>query len=172
MSIVRWSPFREVEAMHSEMNRLFSVFGGFNAQQLNDSQWMLPVDVVETQDALKLKAALPGVQPNNVNIEINDRLLTISAERRQEDRGQEGNYQWIEQQYGTFSRSVTLPRSADTEKIEARYNHGVLELTVPKLESAKPRRIALQTGDETSRTLEASLQSAPGENKQMEHIPG
>ena len=171
MTFVRWSPFREMEAMHNEMNRLFSRFGGFGGfdgeqarnGRASDSQWMLPVDIIETQDALRLKAALPGVDPQDVSIEINDNVLTLTAQRRQEEKGEEGSYQWIEQQYGTFSRSLTLPRSADAEKIEARYNNGMLELTVPKKESARPRRIPLQTSTTKPRTLEAGTpsQTAP-----------
>lgn len=160
MSIVRWSPFREMEAMHNEMNRLFSRFGGFEGEQKSGGQWMLTVDVIETPDALKLKAALPGIDPKDVNIEVNDNTLTLMAERRQEEKVEEGTYQWIEHQYGTFSRSITLPRHVDTEKIEARYNNGMLELTVPKKESAKPRRIELQTvSSNEGRTLEAGSQS-------------
>lgn len=167
MTFVRWNPFREMEAMHNEMDRLFSRFGGFGFGEFGaseaqrghegrsrDSQWMLPLDVIETQDALRLKAALPGVDPQDVNIEVHDHILTLTAQRRHEEKSEEGSYQWIEQQYGTFSRSLSLPRSADSEKIEARYNNGMLELTIPKKESAKPRRIALQTGSEP-RTLEA-----------------
>lgn len=162
MSVVRWNPFREMEAMHNEMNRLFSRIGGFSGftpEQFNDNQWMLSVDVLETQDALKIKAALPGIDPKDVNIEINDNVLTMSAERRRDDKVEDGSFQWIEQQYGTFSRSLTLPRYADTQKIEARYNHGMLELTVPKKESAKPRRVPLQISDQDSQAIEASYQS-------------
>jgi len=155
MSIVRWSPFREVEAMHNEMNRLFSRFGGFDGDQKNGGQWMLTVDVIETPETLKLKAALPGIDPQDVNIEVNDRTLTIMAERRQDNTVEEGSYQWIEHQYGTFSRSVSLPRYADTEKIEARYINGMMELTIPKKESAKPRRITLQTSDSEPHMVEA-----------------
>lgn len=163
MSIVKWNPFREMEAMHNEMNRLFSQvsgfgangYGRFNTGQNSESHWILPVDVVETKDALKLKASLPGIEPQDVKVEVNDNVLTISGERRHEAQTEEGGYQWIEQQYGMFSRSVTLPRYSDAEKIEARYNHGVLELTVPKKEGAKPRRIELQTGGSEPKAIEA-----------------
>ncbi|MBW3636594.1 MAG: Hsp20/alpha crystallin family protein [Armatimonadetes bacterium] len=155
-----------MEAMQSEMNRLFSRFGGFSGFNENlanngptsGSQWMLPVDVIETQDTLTLKAALPGVDPQDVNIEFNDNVLTITAQRRHEEKVEEGGYHWIEQQYGTFSRSLTLPRYADAENIKAQYNNGILELTVPKKESAKPRRIELQAGASEPRTLEAGSQ--------------
>jgi HSP20 family protein len=160
MSIVRWTPFREMEAMHNEMNRLFSRFGGFESEQKNGGQWMLSVDVIETPNALKLKAALPGIDPKDVNIEVNDNTLTLMAQRQQEDKQEEGTYQWIEHQYGTFSRSITLPRHVDAEKIEARYANGMLELTIPKKESAKPRRIELQMEGGT-RTLDSGSQTEP-----------
>lgn len=167
MSIVRWNPFREMEAMHSEMNRLFSRLGGLGTfnEQGQDNQWMLAVDVLETQDALKIKAALPGIDPKDVNIEVNDNTLTMTAERRHDQQPDSGSFQWIEQQYGTFSRSLTLPRYADLQKIEARYSHGMLELTIPKKESAKPRRVPLQVDSGDRQALSASLNSQD-ENKQ------
>jgi len=172
MSLVRWNPWQEMEAMHNEMNRLFSRFsgmGGFNSGEarlghhnevssnaingqaksdargdVNSGQWLLPMDVLETPGALTLRTSLPGVDPQDVHIEVKDNVLTVSARRKYEDQEDQGGYRWIEQQYGTFLRSITLPRSADTEKIEARSYNGVLELTVPKKESAQPRRIDLK----------------------------
>ncbi len=127
---------------------------------------MLSVDVLETQDELKIKAALPGIDPKDVNIEINDNVLTVTAQRRHDEQVKEGSYQWIEQQYGTFSRSLALPRYADSQKIEARYSHGMLELTVPKKETAKPRRVPLQVEPGQSQAIEASMNSQ-AEPKQL-----
>jgi|ThiBiot_300_plan_2_1041538.scaffolds.fasta_scaffold26176_3 HSP20 family protein len=157
MSLVQWSPFREMETLQSEMNRLFSRFNGDgeNSRAQNGGQWMLPVDVSETKDALKLKAAVPGVDPKDVNIEVNENVLTINAERRYQDEGEDDGYRWIEQQYGSFNRSVTLPSYADADNIEASYNNGVLELTVPKKESAKPRRIELKNGSNEPQAIES-----------------
>jgi len=169
MSLVRWNPWQEMEAMHNEMNRLFSQFsgmGGFNSSEanygsqtganrdVNSGQWLLPMDVLETPQALTLRTSLPGVDPQDVHIEVKDNVLTVSAERRYEDQRAEGEHRWIEQQYGSFFRSVTLPKSADTEKIEARSYNGVLELTVPKRESTQPRRIELKIETPRARALE------------------
>jgi len=195
MSMVRWSPFREVEALNNEMNRLFSRLsgtafsgmGGFNSTESssngssnsshNDNQWLLPMDVVETQDSIKLRTALPGVNPDDVNIEINDNQLTLSATRHDEERLENGGYRWIEQQYGTFSRSVTLPRYIDTERIEANFNNGLLELVVPKKETVKPRRIELKTigmqsGMDKPKAIEANATSSvhPEQRKPDEPI--
>jgi HSP20 family protein len=166
-----------MEAMQSEMNRLFSRFGGFSTDdaandraksgQSQDNQWMLSVDVIETPDALKLKAALPGVESQDVNIEVTDNVLTISAQRRQEEKLEAESYHWIEQQYGTFTRSLTLPRYVDTERIEASHYNGIVQLIIPKKEGAKPRRITLQSGSPEIRTLEAGSTST-NEPKQLQ----
>lgn len=158
MSLTRWSPLREMDSLQSEMNRLFSRFNDAdgNASEQSARQWLLPVDVSETQDALKISASLPGIDPKEVNIEVNDNVLTVNAERRYEDHGDDGGYRWVEQQYGSFNRSLTLPNYADADNIEARYNNGVLELTVPKKESAKPRRIQVKDNSDSPKAIEAN----------------
>jgi HSP20 family protein len=167
MSVVRWNPFREFQAMQEDMNRLFSRFeGGSNGVAGDRQPWLLPMDVIENGDALKLRAALPGVDPKDVNIQIEDRTLTVSAQRHFEDKIEKDNHVWIEQQYGTFSRTVTLPQTADTEKIEARYYNGVLELTVPKAELARPRKIELKFGAaEQPKMIEAGQGTSHSETK-------
>ena len=154
MSIVKWNPWREMEALQRDMDRLFSrgngLFDGDEARVQNGSSarqsWMLATDVVETQDALTLKAALPGIDPKDIDVQVEDNVLTIRGER-QFERVEEGHYHWTEQRYGSFSRSVTLPPYADVTRISARYNNGVLELTIPKREESKPRKIELNLGD-------------------------
>jgi len=153
MSVVKWNPFRELQALHEDVNRLFSRFDG--GEVAGRQAWMLPMDVIETGDALKLKAALPGVDPNDISVQVEDNVLTLSAQRRFEEKVEEGKYYWVEQQYGTFSRSLTLPQSADTERIEAHYHNGILELTVPKRETAKPRKIQLNVGNSEPQAIEA-----------------
>jgi HSP20 family protein len=137
-------------ALHEDMDRLFSrLDGGARENSMPGSQnWMLAMDVVETGDAIKLKASVPGIEPENIQIQVEDNVLTVSGERRFEDKLEDGKYTWLEQRYGSFSRSVTLPRWADSERIEASYRHGVLELTVPRREESKPRRIELKLGRE------------------------
>ena len=156
MSLTRWSPLREIEDLHSEMNRLFSSFEGNSkvAQTKGNGSdaglmrtWSMPLDVAENKDELILKAALPGVDPRNVNIELNDQVLTLTAERQYESESDRNGYHWVEQQYGNFSRTVTLPTYADTEGITAQFNNGVLELRIPKKETARSRRIELQAGN-------------------------
>jgi HSP20 family protein len=156
MSVVRWNPFRELQAMQEDMNRLFSRFeGGSNGVAGDRQSWLLPMDIIENADGLKLRAALPGVDPKDVNIEIEDHTVTVSAQRRFEDKVEKDNHVWIEQQYGSFSRTVTLPQTADVENIDARYYNGVLELAVPKTQLAKPRKIELKFDASEPKMIEA-----------------
>jgi len=189
MSLVRWNPWQEMDAMHNEMNRLFSRFsgmGGFNSGEghsdnpreargsanrgdVNSGQWLLPMDVLETPEAVKLRTSLPGVDPQDIHIEVKDNILTVSAQRRYEDQREEGGHRWVEQQYGSFVRSVTLPTAADTENIEARSYNGVLELLVPKRESARPRRIELKIGASQAKAFEQA--SGPEQPRTFESEP-
>lgn len=160
MSIVKWNPWREMEALQRDMDRLFSrgnsLFDGDEARVQNGNSsarqsWMLATDVVETQDALTLKAALPGIDPKDIDVQVEDNVLTIRGERHFE-RVEEGHYHWTEQRYGSFSRSVTLPPYADVTRIAARYNNGVLELTIPKREESKPRKIELKLDESATQS--------------------
>ena len=166
MSIVRWNPFRELNALHEDVDRLFSRMGfGDLARSGNgefgQQSWMLPMDVMETDDAIKLKVALPGLDPKDINVHVEDNVLTVSGERRFEDKVEEGNYYWVEQQYGSFSRSVTLPQYADASRIEASYHNGILELTIPKREESKPKKIELKINQEAPRAIETGTGTEP-----------
>lgn len=157
MSITKWSPFQELAALHDDMNRLFSRMDG--GEVAGRQSWMLPLDIYESKDALRIKAALPGLDPKDVQLQVDGNVLTISGHRHMEDRNERGEYYWVELQYGSFSRSVTLPSYADTMRIEAQFNNGMLELTVPRREESKPRRIELKVGQD-SRTNEPAAITA------------
>jgi HSP20 family protein len=153
MTLVRWEPFRELTALQSEVNRLFSRAGGSDVAERQS--WTPSVDVIETEDAIKLKAELAGMDPKDISIEVQDNVLTVSGERRFEDEVKEDKYYRIERRYGSFSRSLNLPMTADEDKIQAKYNDGVLEVTVPKAEIAKPKKIAVAIGGSREKTVEA-----------------
>jgi HSP20 family protein len=163
MTLTRWNPLREIEELHSEMDRLFSRFSGQNGFSTGNGRrsltgsWVMPMDVVERADELTLKAALPGVDPQDIHIQLEDNVLTLQAERHFEEQRDQGGTHWLEQQYGTFTRSAMLPAYADVEKIQATYENGVLEIRIPKRESAKTRKIDLQLGNgQGPRALEAA----------------
>lgn len=110
------------------------------------SAWSPVVDVRETQDQLMLQAELPGMTADDVDVSVENGVLTISGEKRQEIReGEDGsNYHLVERRYGRFERRFTLPRSVDAEKVAADYENGILTITLPKVEKAKPRRIQIK----------------------------
>jgi HSP20 family protein len=141
MAIVRWDPFRELSALQSEVNRLFSrASGGDPAER---QSWIPSVDVFETKGAITLKADLAGMDPDDIALEVEDNVLTVSGERRFQEEVDEDKYYRIERRYGCFSRSIALPQGADPENIKAEYENGVLAVTVPKVEAVRPKRISV-----------------------------
>lgn len=154
MALVRWDPFRELTALQSEVNRLFSRAGS-GAGVSERQSWTPSIDVVETDDAVELKAELAGMDPADINIEVQDNVLTISGERRFEEEVKEDRYYRIERRYGSFTRSIALPQAIDETGIAANYENGVLEVTVPKAEVVKPKRINVSVGGQQPKTVEA-----------------
>ena len=143
MAIVRWDPSREVDSLQSEMNRLFDTFFGGRPANGTLRRWVPPMDLVETDDHLVLRADLPGLDSDDVDIEVKDGVLAISGERRSEHEEKTDGYYRVERAFGGFSRSLTLPQGIDPEAVTANFDRGVLEVLVPKPEQRKPRRIAI-----------------------------
>ena len=168
--------------LHSEMNRLFDeTYGGLSrwpggqqrAQQL--TEWAPAVDVLQRDGDLVVRAELPGVRPEDVDITLENRVLTISGERREEQDEQRGGYYVRERRHGSFRRSMTLPEGVDEDRVRARYENGVLEVTIEGAAAARePRRIQVQTGEscvgteglgartEVSTSAETARPVAPG----------
>ncbi|HEX7125827.1 MAG TPA: Hsp20/alpha crystallin family protein [Thermodesulfobacteriota bacterium] len=147
-TLVRMDPFREFSAIQRQMSRLFDeVFGRGGGAALQDlstaSAFTPPVDLWEAPDAYYLRAEVPGVTKDDLQIEVSDGALVIRGERKVGDRLK--SEQWLRQEgaYGTFYRAVTLPGAIDVEKIQARVQHGVLEVIVPKAEEARTRVIPI-----------------------------
>ena len=145
MALVRWDPFRELTSLQGQVNRMFSRLGDGEAAERQS--WTPSVDVIETDEAIKLKAELAGMKPEDIKIEVQDNVLTVSGERHFEEEVKEDKYYRIERRYGSFSRSMALPQTVDEGKIEADYDNGVLQVTVPKGEVAKPRKILVTVGE-------------------------
>jgi HSP20 family protein len=143
---------RELNTLQTEMNRLFNSFfdeGGRNGER---RRWAPAVDLVEREDSLVLRADLPGLKEEDVQIEVRDNVLTISGERRAEFEDSEQGYYRIERAFGSFSRSLTLPEGVDSDKIDASFENGVLEVKIPKPEARKPKRISI--GGKDQKTIE------------------
>jgi HSP20 family protein len=142
MALVRWEPFRELAALQNEMGRWMGQLAGtMTPGNGQSSTWLPSVDAWETEDELVLVFDLPGIPEDDITVELEDNVLTVSGERqRTAERSSERFYRF-ERRYGTFSRSVTLPAGVKEDEIEASYEDGVLEIRVPKPEEQKPKRI-------------------------------
>ena len=145
MAIVRWEPFRDLLATQDRFNRLFNeTFSRFLGDQGTSlTTWAPPVDIYETDDQVVLKAELPGVDPKDVEIRVEDNTLYLEGERKSEKEVKEENYHRLERSYGSFTRSFVLPRTVNSDKATAEYKDGILTLSMPKKEEAKPKTIKI-----------------------------
>jgi HSP20 family protein len=145
MAVVRWEPFRELTSLQSEMNRLFNTV--FDAPAPGNGgtmrRWMPAMDLVESGDHFVLRADLPGISEEDVKIELEDGTLTLSGERKAEHEEREEGYYRVERAFGSFSRSLTLPKGINPDAVTANFDRGVLEVRIPKPEQRKPRRIEI-----------------------------
>ena len=158
MALIRWEPARELNTLQNEMNRLFNTF--FDAPAPNGSvaqrRWLPPMDLVENKDEFVLRADLPGVSEDDVNIELEDNVLTISGERKSEHEERKEGFHRVERASGSFSRSLTLPEGVNPEGIKASFDRGVLQVHIPKPEERKPRKVAISVGSGEHKTIEGS----------------
>ncbi|MBF0428212.1 MAG: Hsp20/alpha crystallin family protein [Magnetococcales bacterium] len=140
--LVSYDPFRQVSSLQNEINRLFE--RDFDTTNSQMTAWPMRVDILEDANQIVIKADVPGMEQKNINVNVENNQLTISGERKFDDEKNKENYHRIERSYGRFSRSFSLPNTTDTGKISAAYKNGVLEVTLPKLEKAKPKTIQVQ----------------------------
>src|SRR4051812_5469464 len=161
MALIRWEPAREMASLQQEMNRLFSTFfdapgaSAANGTTGSPRRWLPAMDLVETDDHFVLRADLPGLSEGDVNVELEDNVLTVSGERKAEHESRREGYYRIERASGDFQRSLTLPEGVNAEAIEASFDKGVLEVRIPKPEERKPRKVAISVGGE-QKTIEGS----------------
>jgi HSP20 family protein len=145
MTIVRWEPVRDLLGLRERMNRLFEESArGLGRGQEEDwvmGAWAPAVDIYEKGTDVVLKAELPGLDPKDVDIRIENNVLTLKGERKIEDEIKQEDYHRVERSYGGFTRSFTLPSTVDTTNVKADYKDGVLRITLPKREEAKPKQI-------------------------------
>jgi HSP20 family protein len=143
--MVRYSPFRELDQLQREMNRLFSGWtrGWANEEPDTTTVWAPLVDIYETEEAVILNAELPGVDPKSVDIRLENNVLTLKGERQYEGDREKQHVLRMERPYGTFSRSFSISAVVDDANISAKFNNGVLTVTLPKKEEAKPKRIPI-----------------------------
>jgi len=140
MSITTWNPWRELETMRERVDRLFSEL----ARWRGGEELGIPIDLQETDDALILRASLPGFRPEDISVEIRQGVLTIQAETKEEREETKGTWHIRERRVGSTYRAITLPVPVREDEAQATYQHGVLEIRIPKAEAAERRRIPVQ----------------------------
>ena len=152
MSLVHWEPARELSSLQSEMNRLFNTFfdtpGDAGGAGSAGNRWIPAMDLVEEDEHFVLSADLPGIDPDDVTVEVDNGVLSISGERRQESSSKSKGFYRLERATGGFRRTVTLPADIDAGAIEARFDKGVLELRIPKPEQPEPHRVRITAARE------------------------
>jgi HSP20 family protein len=168
MALIRWEPARELATIQSEMNRLFNTFfepaSATNGHSTaTPRRWIPAMDLVETDGDFVLRADLPGLTEDDVNIELEDNVLTVSGERKAEHEERKEGYYRLERSSGTFSRSLTLPEGVDPDGVKASFDRGVLEIRIPKPEQRKPRKVTISAGGGAPQTIETSESTAAGE---------
>jgi HSP20 family protein len=145
-TLVRWDPLREAAAMHTELSRLMN--GLFEGNGKQTQAWVPTLDVWETEDSVHYAFDLPGLTQDAIQVEVEDGTLTVSATRAREQKQDGQRFHRFERRFGTFSRSIGLPQGVSDDDIKASYTHGVLEISVPKPEQPKPKRIEVAVAGE------------------------
>jgi len=136
MTLVKYRPLSSLLSIDDDMRRFFNL-GNYES----DTVWRPNVDIIDNEDSYELKAELPGLKKKDINISVEDGILKLSGEKKTEDEKKEKNYHLRESYYGKFERSFRLPQDAESDKIKAEFNDGVLEVIIPKSEKAKPKQI-------------------------------
>lgn len=157
MAIVRWDPAREIDSLQGEMNRLFSSFFDTpGSPSGGGARWLPAMDLIEGDEHYLLRVDLPGLREEDVNVQLEHDVLTISGERRTEtDSAGNATTLRIERAVGAFSRQVTLPDGVDADGVAASFDRGVLEVRVPKPVQVQPRRVEITVGHRESEAVAA-----------------
>ncbi|MAT98861.1 MAG: heat-shock protein Hsp20 [Anaerolineaceae bacterium] len=147
-TMIRWNPFGEMARMRSEIDRLFE--DAFNAPVSKwdrNSVWGFPLDVTEADEHFVVKAAVPGMNPDDLDITISDNVLTIKGETQDEEVQENEKVHLRERRFGSFMRSISLPTPVESDNVTATVEKGILTLQIPKAEAVKPKRIAVRSGN-------------------------
>lgn len=143
-----WSPIRELRRMDEAMNRLWRGSGRSTPEAEGSEGWTLPLDIIEQEDSILVRASAPGVQPEDLDISIKDNVLTIKGETSAAQDAAEERYRLRERRFGSFQRTLRLPESVNTDGADTHYEHGVVTITLPKSEAKKARRLTINTNSQ------------------------
>lgn len=144
MSLVRYQPWNSMEQLRREMGRMFDQHSFTEGSSIATSDWVPAVDIKETEKEFIIHADIPGVDPDDIDVHMEDGMLTIKGERESETKEEHEGYKRVERQRGSFYRRFSLPDTANADKISAKSKHGVLEIIIPKQEKAQARKIEVQ----------------------------
>ncbi len=144
MAILKWDPFKELQSLQEKIDRIFEETLRGREPAAFSGSWVPAVDIYETDDAIVLEAELPGMDEKDIEVRVEDNVLTIKGERKFEKEAKEENYYRMERYYGSFQRSFSLPSNVDVDKIKAEYKKGILKVTMPKKEETKPKQIKIE----------------------------
>ena len=148
--ITRWDPFREVATLQDRMNRMFNdQFGALTRDESLTGSFVPPVDVYEDENSIQVRLEVPGIEEKDIDIRLENNVLTVRGERKFEKEEKEENFHRIERRYGSFTRSFTLPATVNSEEVQADYEQGVLKVRLPKRAEAKPKQIKVNLGSKT-----------------------
>lgn len=154
--VTRWDPFREFSSLQHRLNRLAHKSFNEGSEETLSTGFSPAVDVYEDEQNITLKIEVPGVDEKDIDIRIENNTLTVHGERKFEKEEKEDNYRRIERQYGSFTRSFTLPTTVDAESVSANYDKGVLKVKLAKKVEAKPKQIKISVGSEKPVSGDAS----------------
>jgi HSP20 family protein len=157
-TLTRWDPFRELAGLQDRMNRLFQDSYAGREEDLTTSGFAPPVDIYEDEHNLTLKLEVPGIEEKDIDIRMENNVLTVRGERKLEKEEKEENFHRVERRYGSFVRAFTLPNTVDPDSVKANYDKGVLKITFAKKAEAKPKQIKIGVGSE--KTLEGKGKAA------------
>jgi HSP20 family protein len=153
--LTRWDPFREMMTMRNQLDRFFNDWSGESGnwgEGRTGFSFQLPLDVSENDDAFIVRASLPGIKPEDLDISVQNNMLTIRGEMKQEEARQGDRWHLQERRFGQFQRTISLPNNVDPNQVGAQFENGVLMLTLPKSEEAKPRKISVQSNPQQGGT--------------------
>jgi HSP20 family protein len=149
VSVLRWDPFQDLLSLQDEMNRVFDrAFGQAPTRERGVRTWAPMLDIAERKDAYLVTVELPGVNPDDIDVTLENNLLTIQGERHQTQESSDQQFHRVERSYGSFRRTVSLPSTVEADAIEATFENGLLQLLVPKAEEAMPKKIAITGGQQ------------------------
>jgi HSP20 family protein len=172
MTLIRWEPVAELNTIQNEMNRLFNNFFDTPSSRSGNGtsrRWFPAMDLVETAEDYILRADLPGIADEDVNVQLEDNVLTISGQRKADQQSERQGYHRLERAFGEFARSLTLPNGVDPESVQAHFARGVLEVTIPKPEQKKPRQVQIKLGGKNLETIESVASGDPSDPRTDSH---